>query len=131
MLDFRFTDIQDEYRARLRELALTELLPRYQEGDGEVYKIVPQCSVQSYCATSPNSVGLGAVIGSTGSSSIAAGDFTLEVDRAVPGQTGIFFYGVAFAAARRLAGRRRFSRTVVSTLFANIVTRSGESVPMV
>jgi cyclohexanecarboxyl-CoA dehydrogenase len=33
MLDFHFTPTQEEYRARLREIALTELLPQYQEGD--------------------------------------------------------------------------------------------------
>jgi cyclohexanecarboxyl-CoA dehydrogenase len=33
MLDFGFTPAQDEYRRRLRELALAELLPRYQEFD--------------------------------------------------------------------------------------------------
>jgi cyclohexanecarboxyl-CoA dehydrogenase len=35
MLDFSFTPAQDEYRERLRELALRELLPRYREGDAE------------------------------------------------------------------------------------------------
>jgi alkylation response protein AidB-like acyl-CoA dehydrogenase len=33
MLDFDFTPTQEEYRARLREYALRELLPRYREGD--------------------------------------------------------------------------------------------------
>ncbi len=35
MLDFRFTPAQEEYRARLREIALTELLPHYQRNDEE------------------------------------------------------------------------------------------------
>ena len=35
MLDFSFTPAQEEYRLRLRELALSELLPRYQRGDAE------------------------------------------------------------------------------------------------
>ena len=35
MLDFAFTPTQDEYRRRLREFALRELLPRYREGDTE------------------------------------------------------------------------------------------------
>ncbi len=33
MLDFSFTPTQEEFRAQLRELALRELLPLYQEGD--------------------------------------------------------------------------------------------------
>ena len=33
--DFSFTPRQEEYRQRLRELALRELLPGYQERDGE------------------------------------------------------------------------------------------------
>lgn len=38
MLDFSFTPAEDEFRAALRTLALTELLPRYREGDaGGVY----------------------------------------------------------------------------------------------
>ena len=37
MLDFSFSPAQEEYRAALRELALTELLPRYAEGDDEIY----------------------------------------------------------------------------------------------
>jgi cyclohexanecarboxyl-CoA dehydrogenase len=35
MLDFSFTPAQEEYRARLREIALAELLPHYQTGDVE------------------------------------------------------------------------------------------------
>jgi len=35
MLDFSFSDAQEEYRAALRKIALEELLPRYQKGDAE------------------------------------------------------------------------------------------------
>jgi cyclohexanecarboxyl-CoA dehydrogenase len=35
MLDFSFTPAQEEYRARLREIALDELLPHYQRNDEE------------------------------------------------------------------------------------------------
>jgi cyclohexanecarboxyl-CoA dehydrogenase len=35
MLDFSFTDAQEEYRALIRKVALEELLPRYQVGDAE------------------------------------------------------------------------------------------------
>jgi hypothetical protein len=35
MLDFSFSPAQDEFRAGLREIALAELLPRYQTGDAQ------------------------------------------------------------------------------------------------
>ena len=35
MLDFSFTPAQEEYRARLREIALSELAPHYQRNDAE------------------------------------------------------------------------------------------------
>ena len=47
----------------------------------------------SYCVSSPNTAGPGALIGSAGSLSVAAGTFTLTVTGAVPGQNGMFFYG--------------------------------------
>jgi len=47
----------------------------------------------NYCRTSPNSVGPGALISSTGSTSIAANDFTLIANGGVPLQIGLFYYG--------------------------------------
>ena len=35
MLDFTFTQSQNEYRAQLRELAMTELFPHYRKWDEE------------------------------------------------------------------------------------------------
>jgi len=53
-----------------------------------------QCGTPStYCDTSPNSAGSGARIGYQGSTSVAAGDFTLVVGGAVPYQPGLFYYG--------------------------------------
>lgn len=52
-----------------------------------------QCSYQKYCVTSPNSVGLGALISISGSTSKTLNDTMLLVDSAPPGQIGIFFYG--------------------------------------
>jgi hypothetical protein len=46
-----------------------------------------------YCETSPNSVGAGALIGSSGSTSIAANELTLECTDLPPGQFAIFYYG--------------------------------------
>jgi len=51
------------------------------------------CDVGTFCQTSPNSVGSGAVISHSGSTSIAANTFTLEVVGAVPGQFGLLYYG--------------------------------------
>jgi hypothetical protein len=51
------------------------------------------CVTSTYCQTSPNSVGPGALMSSSGSTSLAAADFSLRVDQAVPGTMGLFFYG--------------------------------------
>jgi hypothetical protein len=47
----------------------------------------------TYCTSSPNSSGEGAVIGSFGTASIVANDLTLTVDDATPHQFGLFYYG--------------------------------------
>lgn len=47
----------------------------------------------NYCIGAPNSVGSGASMLYSGTTSIAANDFQLEVQLARPGQFGIFFYG--------------------------------------
>lgn len=47
----------------------------------------------SYCATSPNSAGPGAVIGTLGSTSIAQNDLVLSATGAVPNGFGLFYYG--------------------------------------
>jgi hypothetical protein len=52
----------------------------------------PDAGVDTYCTSSPNSVGNGAMISSTGSVSLAANDLTLRVDSARPFQFGLFFY---------------------------------------
>ena len=51
------------------------------------------CGVESYCTTSPNPVGSGAVISAAGSTSLDAADFVLNAGAAQPNQFGIFFYG--------------------------------------
>lgn len=51
------------------------------------------CIVTSFCATSPNGVGPGAVLDATGSTSVAANDFTLMARAVPPGKFGVFFYG--------------------------------------
>ena len=51
MLDFTFTPAQEEFRARLRELALRELLPQYQLADREErYPHEPIRRVIRFCA---------------------------------------------------------------------------------
>ena len=58
-------------------------------------EIVSPCALPSqvYCELSPNSVGPGARIRFAGSSSQAAGIASIGVAGAVPGQSGLFFYG--------------------------------------
>ena len=63
------------------------------DDDGDGVPDECDCLTQNYCATSPNSVGAGALIGNTGSTGIAAADFTLTATDCPPGQFGLFFYG--------------------------------------
>ncbi len=49
----------------------------------------------NHCVSSPNSAGPGAVIGWSGTTSVAANDLALHSSGAVPNQFGIFFYGPA------------------------------------
>lgn len=49
--------------------------------------------LERYCASAPNSVGGGARISGVGTTSLAADDFALVVNGAVPGQPGLFYYG--------------------------------------
>jgi choice-of-anchor B domain-containing protein len=51
------------------------------------------CSSSNYCTAYANSAGPGAHIDRSGSTSIPANDFVLEVQGAVPSQFGLFFYG--------------------------------------
>ena len=51
------------------------------------------CAVTSYCQTSPNSIGPGALMSHVGTTSIAANDFTLVSAGAKPNQFGLFYYG--------------------------------------
>ncbi|MDP6538762.1 MAG: choice-of-anchor B family protein [Planctomycetota bacterium] len=51
------------------------------------------CGTTSYCVAAPNSSGSGALITSSGDTSITANTFTLEILGATPGQPGLFYYG--------------------------------------
>jgi len=51
------------------------------------------CGTVTYCTAGANSAGAGALIDSTGTTSLAANDFVLEVAGAPPGVSGLFFYG--------------------------------------
>ena len=64
----------------------------------EVAATVALCGIETYCSSLPNSFGAGARIGWAGSASVAANDLDLLVTGAVPGTSGIFFYGPQRAA---------------------------------
>jgi len=49
----------------------------------------------NFCLVSPNSAGAGAVMGSSGSTSVSGNGFSLEATGVVPNVFGIFFYGGA------------------------------------
>jgi hypothetical protein len=80
---------------------------------GIVYRIDPSATPcpapTSECTTSPNSVGSGAVIGTTGSTSIAAAELTLTARHCPSSSAGVFFHGstatfVAFCNGARCVG---------------------------
>jgi len=51
------------------------------------------CATSNFCSTSPHSAGSGALISAWGGTNIGANDFTLLVSGAVPGTSGLFYYG--------------------------------------
>ncbi len=53
--------------------------------------------ISTYCLTSPNTVGAGALIGWQGSSSVAANDLVLRATGTPPFSNGFFFYGLGSA----------------------------------
>jgi hypothetical protein len=76
--------------------------------------------VTFYCKGLPNSVGSGARIGYTGTTSIAANDFTLTVSSAPTQQFGLFYHGptqieVPFGEGLRCVGGGPFRFNVVKT----------------
>ena len=68
--------------------------------------------VESYCTTSPNSVGAGATISATGSSLISLNDLVLDAQGAAPGVFGVFFYGDDRAVAPTGDGVRCISGNI-------------------
>jgi hypothetical protein len=74
----------------------------------------------SYCTSSPNSVGPGALIENTGSTSISAANLVLVATGCPPNKPGLFFYGseqvdLPFGEGRRCVGGALFRLPVVST----------------
>jgi hypothetical protein len=74
----------------------------------------------TYCSTAPNSAGSGALIGTVGSTSIAANDLVLTVSAAPSNTPGIFYYGtsqlsVPFGDGFRCAGGTLSRLSVVFT----------------
>lgn len=68
-----------------------------------------ECLVNNYCVLSPNSVGAGAAIGSTGSLSIANNNFTLTASGLPFNTLGLYFYSqtqaqIAFGNGTRCVG---------------------------
>jgi hypothetical protein len=57
---------------------------------GEIYKIIASCEATSYCLANPNSTGFPAVMGNSGSLSVAANDLVLNASSCPPSQFGLF-----------------------------------------
>ncbi len=84
-------------------------------------------SPSTYCTTSPNSNGSGALIGYAGSNSVAANDLVLTAQAAASDQFGLFYYGpnqisIPFGEGVRCVGGKVYRLWVVSTdMFGNVV----------
>ena len=52
-----------------------------------------ECAVTSYCISSPNSAGSGALISHTGTAFVSNNDLTLIANGCPPSEFGIFFFG--------------------------------------
>jgi hypothetical protein len=81
-------------------------------------------SAVTYCVTSPNSAGAGALIGHTGSLSVSANGFALTIGGGVPNQNGVFFYGnqqtqVPFGDGVRCVGGDLFRLQPATAIDAN------------
>jgi hypothetical protein len=65
--------------------------------DGAIGPITT-CTASTYCVGAPNSVGPGASIGWSGSTSLRLNDFTLSITGCPPNKSAIFFYGATASA---------------------------------
>ncbi len=81
-----------QLRFRVRDIGLDAKVEAAVD-DLRIFDAVCECSTARYCVSSWNSVGAGARIGATGSTSVAANDLVLTVDGGPPGKVGVFFYG--------------------------------------
>ncbi|MFT5051340.1 MAG: glucose/arabinose dehydrogenase [Chlamydiales bacterium] len=66
---------------------------------GEIYQIVGDCNVDSYCMSAPNSTGIGGAITGSGLPSIGDNNFSLLARNLPPNVFGLFYYGNAQIAA--------------------------------
>lgn len=89
------------------------------------YDLLHVSDFESYCTTSPNSAGAGAVIGGQGSTSASADDLLLFVHSAPPQQFGVFFHGSAANALPFAGGTLCVSGNVVRMLPANGISAGG------
>ena len=66
-----------------------------QPGVDDALDVVATSQPSSYCISAPNSAGAGATIGYTGTTSLSANEFVVEVQGMPPGVPVLFFYGSA------------------------------------
>lgn len=83
--------------------------------------------LESYCTTSPNAVGAGAVLGALGTTSTSAGDLTLFVRGAPPQQLGVLFHGSAPDALPFAGGSSCVAGRVVRLLPALTIGPGGSA----
>jgi hypothetical protein len=88
----------------------------------------PACcpAAVSFCTTSPNSAGPGALIGTSGSTSFAANDFVLTAGGCPPDKLGLFIYGLnptqqAFGNGTLCIDNRFYRLPIIATSLSGTV----------
>ncbi len=95
LLDVKdFIPLTDQVRVRVTALN-DNLINTLEAGFDDFRLIQPLCGCEAVnaCSTAPNSVGAGAIMGATGSTSLAANDLVVNVSGAPAGNFGLFVYG--------------------------------------
>lgn len=88
---------------------------------------VCECFTSNYCPLTPNSSSPGAYMGSTGSNSVAANNFTLTVTSASFSTVGLFYYGTTqaqtpFGNGNRCVGGSTFRLPIVNADFFGLAS---------
>lgn len=93
-------------------------------GLASIYPVVCK-DPESYCVTTPNSVGAGALMGFSGSPSVTNVNFALTASNAPPLKSGLFFYGLQQVQVPSCTATRCVGGTFVVRLPTLVTSAAG------